>query len=119
MSIIKKATYYLSICLILLLIFNVSKDVYRLMNAGQRLEDAEKNLAKIIEENEKLKKQQKESKNDYYLEKEIRDKLGMAKPDETVVILPEELELTDNQLGEEKKENLPNWEKWLNVFIKE
>ncbi len=119
MSIIKKTTYYLSICLILLLIFNVSKDIYRLMNAGQRLEDAEKKLAAIVEENEKLKKQQKDGKNDYYLEKEIRDKLGMAKPDETVIILPEELELTDKHLGEEEKQNLPNWEKWLNVFIKE
>ncbi len=70
-------------------------------------------------ENEDIKKRIEELGSDLYIERQLRDNLGMAKEGEVVVILPEDEELEklvpDFDL-EKKEEEKPVWRRWLEVF---
>jgi cell division protein FtsB len=116
MSIIKKITTYLFLGLILLLIINLGKDLYRISRSGERLDQAKEELAELKKENKKLKERQEASKHSFYIEKQIRDKLGMAKPGETVVILPEDINWEQQSRKEQMQTDLPTWKQWFILF---
>jgi hypothetical protein len=59
--------------------------------------------------------------SDFYRQKEARDKLGLARSGETVIVLPNEEILrrlsprkADSQVENQKE---PNWKKWANLFF--
>jgi len=83
---------------------------------AQGVSAAQKQLADLKRENEVLKKELDFKKSDQFAEEEIRNKLGLAKPGETIVVLPKE-ENTKYQIPNTKYE-LPNWQKWWNLFFK-
>ena len=68
----------------------------------------------IQKKNEELKVKLQEAQSREFIEKIARDKLGLAKEGETVVILPpSEPEVTKS--AEEKI--IPNWQKWWKLFF--
>jgi cell division protein FtsB len=80
--------------------------------------EAQKQLEDLKRENEALKKDLRYKSSDKFAEEEIRNKLGMAKPGETVVILPKgdsNLQLTANN---QPPVDIPNWQKWWNLFFR-
>ncbi len=73
-------------------------------------------LEQLKKENEDLKKELEYKKSDQFVEEEIRNKLGMTKPGESVVMVPKDQ--TGNQLPETRDQNKePNWQKWWNIFF--
>jgi len=54
-----------------------------------------------------------------FLEKEAREKLGLAREGEVVVILPENVEelISANQPQISENQEEPNWKKWLKLFF--
>jgi len=71
------------------LIVNLSRDVARLLGAGEQVG------------------------------KEARNKLSMAREEETIVILPPNVEELVGFLEEEtsEEEQLPNWKRWWRLFF--
>ncbi len=67
--------------------------------------------------NKELKERLEYVKSEEFVEKEVRDKLNMAKENEVIVVLPEGLELRDQQLEASNEEDLPNWQRWLKLFF--
>src|SRR3990170_4508136 len=66
-----------------------------------------------------LEKKLEEVKSDDYIEKQIRDKLGLAKEGEIVVVLPPpEVVRKLAPKIEEQEDTLPdpNWKKWFHLF---
>jgi len=53
-------------------------------------------------------------KSDEFKEKEIRNKLGLAKEDEAVVILPKD---GDKNPEAEILDQKANWQKWKEIFF--
>ncbi|MFC1710983.1 septum formation initiator family protein [Patescibacteria group bacterium] len=123
MSNSKKAFSYLFIIFALGLIVNLAKDAWRLMHGDERIKKTEDKLVKIREENKSLQDQFDQRQQEAYLEEEIRNKLQMAKPGETIVILPEELVKESSEESEllkdleDKEKTLANWQKWLQLFL--
>lgn len=104
-----------------MLIFNLSRGAIGLWKAQDRLKEAEKQLQKLTNDKTALEEQLKYQLSDDYAEKEIRQKLGMAKPGEMVVILPEISPIPTTPLrqgfaGQASNDNLPDWKKWLKVL---
>ena len=67
---------------------------------------------------EKLDKVQSEE----FIEKQLRDILGMVREGEIVIILPEDDIVRSFAPKFEKEEEVlpdPNWKKWLKLFFKE
>lgn len=96
--------------------------VLRLRATREEIEKKRRELEKQEEEVGELKKVLEEVQKLEFVEKEARDGLGLAKPGETVVILPDEetLRLIAPSLPEEEEEpgeKDPVWRKWLKLFF--
>lgn len=97
----------------LFLIVNFSRSIGELLKAGERVKDEEKKLQELEKKNEDLNKKLEEVQSSNYLEKMARDKLGLVKEGEVVVILPP---LPSSEPAT-SKENLSNWQKWWKLFF--
>lgn len=81
-----------------------------------RITDMESTKAKLEEENRRLQKENEYVTSPYYLEKVAREELHLAKLGETVVIVPERIEVKSGK-EEVKSEILKsNWQKWFDVL---
>jgi len=102
------------------LIVNLGRDVRRLVKTEERLVKTEEKLEDIKKQNEQLQKTKEYYQSDEFLEEQIRDKLQMAKPGETILILPEQIQeasgLAFKKENREQNGSMANWQKWLGLF---
>ncbi len=98
----------------LFLIVNLTRSIKELLDAGNRTKEAENQLAELKNQNDNLKKNLSEVESPSYLEKMAREKLGLAREGEVVVIMPSPQETVSSVISQE---NLPNWKKWLSLFL--
>jgi cell division protein FtsB len=119
-NLINKAAGYLIWLLILILALNLTKDIGRTKRIKVQIETEREKIAKIEAENEKLARQIAEAQSQEFIEKEVRNKLGLGRAGEAMVVLPDvdTLRKLAPQV-ETQKESLPdpNWKKWLKLFI--
>ena len=94
----------------------VGANLVRLYKAGGRLTEEEKKLTEVQKENQALKDRLAEVQTPEFLEREAREKLGMGKEGEVVVVIPpEELQAANKQQTDKKQE--PNWIKWRKLYL--
>lgn len=103
----------------LYLIVSFSRDIFNLFQKGKEVEKEQLKLEELQIKNEELKRQLEYVKSAEFLEKEAREKLGLAREGEVVVILPENLEelISGNQSQISENQQIPNWKKWLKLFF--
>lgn len=115
----KAYSNYLFIFIFLLMLTSLIRNILRAVEADKRIEKMQSRVGKLKEENEALKEELAVTKSEESIEKQLRDKLGLAKEGEIVIVLPDEeiLESLAPSL-EEEEETLPdpNWKKWLKLF---
>lgn len=108
-----------ALAMFLVLLSSLIKSVKRI-NEGQNIIEKNKvRLEKINEENEKLKAQVNTIQSDEYMEKQLRDKLGLAKEGEIVIVMPEAeivKKLSPVIPEEEVIKPKTNWQKWMELF---
>ena len=122
-KIINKLKVYLNY-LILLFVFSLFLSLYRNISkikaADLRIEQARGRVDKLKKENERLEAELNKVQSVQFVEKQIRDKLGLAKEGEIIVILPEDeilRKLAPKTVEEESVLPDPNWRIWLNLFL--
>ena len=64
------------------------RSVYDLWQKGGILEAEEERFAKVRYTNEELRQQDEELKDPMYIEEQAREKLGLSRPGEAIVVLP-------------------------------
>lgn len=105
----------------ILLIVNSTKRLLVFKTTSERVGEAEERLLRLRGENEDLKSELEYKKGQEFSEKEIRDKLGLAKPGEAVVVLPKKNDESLDKLGtsstNDERQNDPNWQKWWRLFF--
>lgn len=104
---------WIVVCLVL--ITRSGANVYRLWKAGERVTEAEKKLALVKDENQRLTKELEQAQTDEYMDRLVREKLGYGKPGEVVVVIPQEL-IENGELRIENEE-VPNWRKWRRLYF--
>ncbi len=115
----KRTLYLVALVAILGLSYSLSRQVYTSLQAGSRLDSEAEGLVALQQENSALKKQLAQTNSPSFVEQEARDKLDMARPGETVVIIPQEE--IDKVLGlsqDKPVEKVPNWQGWARLFFK-
>lgn len=114
----RHVSFYLFLILSLILITSLVRNVSRILSAGERIETTRSQIEALKKENAQLKSKINNAKSDFYIEKSIRDKLGLSKPGETVVVLPEiDLSNLDDEENNQKAVKIEkNWQKWLKIF---
>ncbi len=119
MSINKKLSFLILI-FSFVLIANLVRGIARLKSAQQRVIKVEERLVKVKKENEELEQKRNHYQSDQFVEEQIRNKLQMAKPGETVLILPEEIQIAareaEKETPEDKDGEKANWQKWIELF---
>lgn len=99
----------------ILLVVSSTKRLFTFRTTTQKVEEAQARLEALREENKKLKEQKEYTKSDEFREREIRDKLGLAKEGEAVVVIPNNER--DQQQEKSNKQETPNYIKWWSLFF--
>src|SRR5690348_12228152 len=114
-----KAVGYGIWVLILLLSLSVARNMAKISGMKRDVQKELARMAKMQKENADLEAQIVAMQGPDFVEQQIRNKLGLVKEGEAVVILPDEetvkkLAPTINK----EEETLPdaNWQKWLALF---
>ena len=101
----------------MVIVYNLISQINSSLKAGDRLTETTEVLHSLQVQNEKLKQQLQEVKTPQFIEQQARDKLGLARPGETVVIIP--IDKLNQVLGASQSATivrLPNWMGWLRLF---
>ena len=108
-------TIIVVVCLILL---GIAKQIGDSLQAGKRLDQSVAELNQLQSENRTLQEQYDYIQKNAYVEEIARNKLDLAKPNETVIVIPQS---TINKVVKASKPSpkpkVPNWRGWLNLFV--
>jgi cell division protein FtsB len=115
-----KILFYSIFGLILMLSVTLVKNVIRTNQIREQIEAEKVKIAKIQAENDKLASEVAQTQSAEFIEREMRNKLGLGKEGEAVVVLPDSdvlRKLAPVIPVEVDTLPDPNWRKWLKLFI--
>lgn len=96
---------------------------FRVLTREDTLDAARERLAQAQKERDLLLETKKWMDSPEYVEREVRDKLGLAREGEVIVVLPDEHVLRKLAPREEPEfsleETLPIWRQWMRLFLPE
>lgn len=98
------------------LIFSLIGSVVDLWSRRDILTVRKETLSGLEKEHTALKARLTEVETPAFIEREARERLGMSKPGETVVILDHTVP-EGQSTSELYKETLPNWKQWWKIFF--
>lgn len=113
----KKIIQWIVILIGTILIVNLSRDILRLIKAGEQIDLAVDNLAKAKTEYESFLKKKEIYTSGEFVEEEARNRLNMAKPDEVIAILPKNLDEILGRSDKKPESEITNWQKWWRLFF--
>lgn len=108
---------FLPIIIVLLLLLAIKNNISGIFHTLEDKNTAETLRKKLAEEKKKntfLKERLFYVETNNFVEEEAREKLGMSKPGEYLIIAPTSTppDKTDIEVN-----NMPNWQKWLKLFF--
>ena len=102
------------ICFVLFLFSSLVRNLFDYRNKLQFYDEYKKEYEKEKKENTALKTEVLKKTSQSELEKTIRNKLNLLKPDEVAVILPSPTPIPITHTPTP----LPNWMQWWKLFVK-
>lgn len=100
----------------LIMAYNLLTQIMSAVKSGERLSQAAEMLYKLEIKNKELKKKLSEIQSPEFIEAQARNKLGLGKRGETIVIIPEDKLKLVMGISESAQIRLPNPLGWLKVF---
>jgi cell division protein FtsB len=113
---VKKIVYIAIVIVLLVVINNLIHSIYDLWHKQDLLTVAQKQLDLEKEKNKKLKAELSYVQSQTFIEEQARDKLFMSKPGEQDVLIPKSL--IQPEKSKPKPDTRPNWQKWIDLFVK-
>ncbi len=110
----------IAIFVIFFLGFSLIRNIGKVSKVKKEIKDKEVRVTNLRNENDRLKKTLNDSQTGEFVEKQIRDKLGLAKQGEIVLVLPGSdllVKLAPDLPKNEATLPLKNWEKWYRLFF--
>lgn len=108
-----------SITVFMILISSLFKSVSRIKVGNAVIEKTKAKIEKSEAENQKLADQLKITESEEFMEKQLRDKLGLAKEGEIILVLPEPdivKKLSPQLPIDEEAKPKSNLQKWVELF---
>ena len=104
------------------MIINLTRSILDLWQRDSIVEEAETRVAEAEVENARLREKYREVRQNSYIEKVAREKLGMVKEGEVIVVLPNKDQIRDSRLEirEEEKKNVKEaawWWQLVGIFL--
>ncbi len=117
--ILRKLFFGIGILIVLVIALNLITQIVHTLKSTDRLNDVITEVHKLEIKNRELKEKLTKIGTTDFIEQQARDKLGLGKSGETVVIIAEEK--VRQILGASSSgviERLPNWLGWWKLFFK-
>ena len=116
-----RLTHYLIILVCILFVISLVRNFTRTRSMQITLLEAEKSLEELYEKQKSLQGDLEKVEGDFYIEQQARNKLGLVKENEVVVVLPSKEVLRNLSPWKEKNKEYslpnPNWKKWVKLFF--
>lgn len=106
------------IIVVLLVAYNLIRQITDALRSSERLSLAAETVYKLEAKNRELKKKLTQIQSPEFIEQQARDKLGLSKNGETIVIITEDQLKQVMGASESAKVRLPNWLGWWRVFFR-
>lgn len=111
---------YAALILSIILTFSLVGNISQAKRVRGEISDKKKEIEQLQNEAKLIQEKIDQAQKPEFIEKEIRNRLGLVKESEIVVVLPEESVL--RSLSPKVPEDLeilpdPNWKKWVKLFI--
>lgn len=113
----KKIAFLLVVLVALFTINNLAHSIYVIWQKQHLITKAQQNLDAVKAENQKLKHNITQVNQPQFIEAQARDNLSLAKPNESVVVIPTGT-VSGNHSKTDPADTRPNWQKWLDYFFK-
>ena len=118
-SVLEKLAPYAGYGVLVFLVFSLLGSISRIKDVGSQIDRERDKVDKIKQESEELHKNLDIVKSEEFIEKQLRDNLGLAKEGEIVVILPDTemvKKFAPREEEDEKPVLNPNWKEWMYLF---
>lgn len=116
---LKKLIYGVLILIALIIAYNLLRQIIQAVKSSDRLSEATEAVYKLQAKNKELKKKLVESQSEDFIESQARDKLGLSKKGETVVIIPEQtIKMVLGTSSSAQITKLPNPLGWFKLFFR-
>ncbi len=118
-NISSKISLIVSLGLFIFLTMSLVGRISKLKKANLSINKTKEKITKLEKEKNKLEKDLEIVKSEEYIEKQLRDNLGMAKDGDIVIILPDKEEVRKFAPRMDEEEELlpdPSWKKWMRLF---
>lgn len=116
----KKLLSYAVWVLLALFLVSIVRNINRVVSINRQVEEEKEKISKMQEDNKELAARITEAQSSEFIESQIRNKLGYTKPDETIVIMPDESivkSLAPPETTVQASLPDPNWVKWKKLFF--
>lgn len=115
---LKKIVIGLIVLVLLVIAYNLIKQIMEATKSGERLSQAADAVYQLEIKNKGLKQKLIQIQSPEFIEEEVRNRLGLAKAGETVVVIPEDRLKSVLGASSSAQIRLPNWLGWWKVFFK-
>lgn len=120
-NLLQLSTKKVIIILFIIATISIVRSIYGLLGKDNAVREAEKNVEELRQEQAQLIELQKTVNSPEFIEKEARNRLGLVKEGEVVVILPPADVLRSIAPPEQGMENYPEedpvWRRWSKMFF--
>ena len=119
-AIVNKISRYLPFLLVVLLLVTLTKNIVKNLEIQKKITAQKARVEQMQKDNAALAQKLLEVQSQEYIEKQLREKLGLARPGEIVVVLPDTATLEKLAPAvkiDEKSLPDPNWKKWVKLFL--
>ena len=116
---VKKIAIGVGTIIILLIAYNLLVQIIDAVKSQERLSKQAEIVSKLEIKNKQLQSKLYEIQSPEFIEEEARNKLGLGRAGETLVIIPEEkLKSVIGASSSASEVRFPNWLGWLKVFFR-
>ena len=113
----KSRVFYLAIIIVgVILSFSLARNLYTTYQNSKILTDAQIKLSQLTAQNTQLSQEINQASTPDYVIKEARDKLGLVKSGEVVVVVPRQV-ATLAAATPSAQPSRPIWRQWLSLFF--
>ncbi len=98
------------------LVVNSIRRIVTFKGTSEKVSEAGEKLDSLRSENEQLKQELVYKKSEEFKEAEIRNKLGLVREGEALVIIPKE-DVDGQSSIDNSQQGKPNWQKWRELFF--
>ena len=114
----RRIVRFIVIVVSIVMVINLSRSIWDLWRRRDVLGERQEVLRRTQEENKRLQSELEYAGSGEFIEQEARNRLGLGREGETVVMLPKsQITNPNNQTKQEKEEKFPNWKRWWRLFF--